>query len=434
MRKYLSSFLDLFLVLAIFLCINLLTYHFQAPITWNEGRGIDGVYYYEVAEQFAKGEPIQSFGPFVYRVGSSYLAALIDPTHLLRGFLISDVAANFLSAILMVFWFRFYISDWRLRVLLSTLLMAVWIAPYRFAYYYPAHNEPWAMVFIFGGFILIEKIAKNPSSLNIALFTALVFIGTMFKETIILLPLSLFFIHNPISPFREFYKITRKKFVSMLKVMFPIRYVIPLLACVLASLIVHSMVKQTDDYSMIRNAFGWGYTRSPFEYILSWLSVCGPIFFLCLYSWRVLYQFLWEHQHLLIYFLAILVAAWCGGWDVERYVLLGAPVIYVLIGLAILENKKLISWVPLAIILIVTQAIAERIFWTIPDHNPEDVTTQLPFLTVMSSKMRYYDMFANHGKHHIVMVTALFEYFALGILIFWMLNYRKKTTKSPPHK
>lgn len=172
---------------------------------------------------------------------------------------------------------------------------------------------------------------------------------------------------------------------------------------------------------------GQAYERSFLGYIQAWFNVYGPLFFLCLYFWRQLANFLWEHQYFLVYLLITAILAFIGGGDVERFLFAASPVVLVLIGLVIQKNKTVLKWLPLAILLIITQAIAERVFWTLPDY-PNDLFSPIPFLTAMTSQFWYRDLYITFGRHYFL-VTALFEYFLLGILIFWMIQHRTKEIK-----
>lgn len=427
MKNLMEKNLDLICVILLFVLTNILTFSFQEKITYRNGHGWDGVYYYQMAEQFAHHEQVASQGPFIYRVGPPFLAAWIDSNNLNRGFLISNLIANVLSTLLMIIWFRYFISEWWIRVAVIAMFLLHWLTPVRYSVFYPFYNEPWPFVFIFAAFIFLQRIILNEKSyLNLAIFTLIIFVGTFFRETMGVVAMSLFFIHNPIP--NSLSDITYIKILATVNRMFPIKYIIPFFASILATFIVHRLVIQTDGLNLVRVAFGAGYSRALFEYTLSWFISYGPILALCIYSWRTLFKYLWNHQHFLFFFIMTALAGWVGGWDIERYLLMGAPVFYLLIGLAIKENSKEIAWVPLLFFLVVMQAISERVFWSTPDYFEEEITQQFPFLTVMSNRFRYFDLFSTHGKHFI-QIVELFWYGVVSILIIYLLKRRKKETQ-----
>jgi hypothetical protein len=57
---------ELVVLFAVFAFVNLASYYYQSPGTFNGGRGTDGVFYDQVAEQFAQGQLPESDAPFVY--------------------------------------------------------------------------------------------------------------------------------------------------------------------------------------------------------------------------------------------------------------------------------------------------------------------------------------------------------------------------------
>jgi ABC-type glycerol-3-phosphate transport system permease component len=58
---------------------------------------------------------------FVYRLGTPFLVSVFFKNDLLFGFKPVNITANLLSTILLVFWLRFHLSDWRIRTLLVIL-------------------------------------------------------------------------------------------------------------------------------------------------------------------------------------------------------------------------------------------------------------------------------------------------------------------------
>lgn len=427
MNNKISYTLNFIIVIAAFLIINLLSYIFQERITHNDGKGWDGVYYYSAAEQIVHGQRPAEIGPFVYRIGTYFIPTLLDPGNLKNGFFLSDLIANFLTTILLVIWFRQYFSDWKLRTLLTILFILQWFGPVRFSHYYSIYNDPWAFTFTIAGLILVKSVISKPMFVNLLLFNLIVFFGMMFRETMIIIPISLLFANNPIGSFKRLYPLERKKMETHIRALFPVRYMIPFLTAICSGILTHAFVQQTNDFSAIRTALGAAYIRSLFEYVLAWFTSYGPLIVLCLYSWRIIWNFLLNNQFFLVFLLGTAISAWCGGFDIERYLFTGAPVVYILIGIAILDNMASLRRLPLMFLLIVTQLISERIFWTIPDY-PNNFSTPLPFLTVWSNQFQHHDLYATLGQHYIL-VTTLFEYIVLSILILFMLNYYRNESK-----
>lgn len=74
-----ALFAELICVSIIFLTVTFLSSAFQKPVTVNDGKGWDGVEYYQMAEQYMHNQRIQAPGPWCYRVGTPFLVALFVP-------------------------------------------------------------------------------------------------------------------------------------------------------------------------------------------------------------------------------------------------------------------------------------------------------------------------------------------------------------------
>jgi hypothetical protein len=100
-------------------------------IAVNGGRGWDGAPYYSVAEQLSAGKPPVEEAPFVYRIGTPLLAALVSPGDLMAGFIVINAAANALTAMLFLLWLRIHPPDRSIRRALFTPFAVMWHAPIR---------------------------------------------------------------------------------------------------------------------------------------------------------------------------------------------------------------------------------------------------------------------------------------------------------------
>jgi len=80
-----------------FVILNILGAKFQKQISYNEGKGWEGVAYYQVAGQFAKGQPIAAEAPMVYRIGTPFLVSKVAPNDIFLGY---KVGCGFVRRIL----------------------------------------------------------------------------------------------------------------------------------------------------------------------------------------------------------------------------------------------------------------------------------------------------------------------------------------------
>ena len=129
---------ELAIVSGVLLAVWLTGFATQQRISRAHGQGWDGVHYYAVAEQLSRGEIPEANAPFVYRVGTPFLASLLPGDDLLRNFAIVNWVACLLAVALLLVWLRPYVADWRVRSLLAVLFIIPWHAPLRFVHFYPA--------------------------------------------------------------------------------------------------------------------------------------------------------------------------------------------------------------------------------------------------------------------------------------------------------
>src|SRR5262249_13799960 len=85
------------------------------------------------------------------------------------------------------------------------------------------------------------------------------------------------------------------------------------------------------------------------------------------------------------YLVACAVLAYVGGHDTERYLLWAAPVVYVLVGLALERHRAALSSAWLIAVLVAAQAVSGRGFWAIP--SPSGAVTAFSDLAGVPAKL-----------------------------------------------
>jgi hypothetical protein len=415
--------LEILICVASFALVTMLSDHFQGRITYQDGQGWDGAYYYKMAEQAANGEAIHAESPYVYRLGLPIVAAMLNKHDLLSGFKEANLAANVLLLALFMIWGRMLVSDWRIRCLLTLLFLTQWLGPFRFISFYPATVDNIQYVFLLLGLIGLH-VARRREVLGTIGVSLVVFIGVFFRETVALMGLAMLFVGNPL----RFTGLTRNvaegRLASIWRMPKALHFV-PLIAAVCALVCTHLVVQRIDDgYSFVRTVVHWVYDKPLLTYVYAVFIVFGPAIVLVLFNWRRSWAFLETNQAFLAFIAAACALAYVGGHDTERYLYMTLPVIYVMIGQAIADNRAVLRSRPLIVLLCATQLISQRIFWTIPDY-PNDYRTPLPVLTVLSSKFQYLDLFSVHSARGIGAV-AVAEYVLLTAVLLLWLNHRAR--------
>ena len=436
--------LEIAIILAVFLITYIASEIYQPQITLNKGQSFDGVFYYQVANQISKGLKIRSEGPFVYRIGTPFLVSVFFKNDLLYGFKVINIIANLFSTILFIFWLRLFLKDWRIRSILVILFITAWHGPVRFTIYDPTYTDPWLFVILLIGLILIEQVKrlvkKNHSSagpsnwslikVSIILIVCvglISFIGVFFREVVLIIPVALVFITNPIPHIHEvIHPLAYGQLKKMLKKPFYLS-IFPLLMGIAAIFLVRSVASQNNDYSFIKTARDWAYEKPALTYLHAYFITFGPLILVPVYFWRRTLNFLRNNQHLQIFLAIFLILAWIGGSDTERFLFWAMPVFYLLIGIVIVENINLFKS-PLLILLLVGSSICSlRLFWIVADY-PNSFVTPFPILSILSNKFQYLDLWSYFANRSI-QVKSLAEYLLLsGVILVWFQRRMDKIT------
>jgi hypothetical protein len=414
--------LEILIILSVLLVTGIASQVYQLHITYNNGQSFDGVFYYRVAYQFSKGMKASSEAPFVYRIGTPFLVAVFFKDNLLYGFKVINIIANVLAVILFVFWLRLFLNDWRIRTLLVVLFITQWHGPVRFTYYDPTYTDPWLFVFLLIGLIAIQKIKSRPGLLAVGILGLISFIGVIFREVVLIIPIALAFSMNPIPLGQEMLfssSISRAaKFIK--RIYYP--FLFPFLLGIAGFLVTRLVASQYNDYSFTKTALDWVYDKQLPTYIHAYFITYGPLLILAVYSWRSLFRFLRENQYMLVFLVGFMVLAWIGGSDTERFLYWAMPVVYLLIGIAIQENTALLKSPWLILFLVGTTICAQRLFWIVPDY-PNTFITPVPILSILSNKFQYLDLWSWFAART-VQEISLAEYVFLSVILLVWLRLR----------
>ena len=410
---------EILIVALVFVIVNLLGYFFQAQISSNGGKGFDGCRYYTMAEQIsADSFPLREYAPFVYRIGTPFLASLFG-ADLILGFKLVNIGFNVLSVLLLLYWFRLFLRDWRVRTAMLVLFMTHWLSPVRFVHFSPVYADPAFFVFLTGGLIVLHKLAADQSRKNVAVLSLICFFGVLFRQETIFLAFAALAIDKP-----GFRKIPgQSTFVRMPQ----LRLGVPLLTAAAGIAVGLMLGERTNAYYFPVIAVLWAWNKPLLSYVLAWFTSFGVLLALLLYDLRRTWGFLTSNRPLAVCLFLVAAVGWIGGTDTERILYWAAPGVYLLFGKAIEDNWGLLKRNRLAIwCLVFGYVLTHRMFLTMPD--PEVTPQAWPqslnvaaFVSALLSRVNcYHDQwsyFANWATR-----TLLLAGYMLFLLLFlvWM--------------
>jgi hypothetical protein len=370
----------------------------------------------------------QADAPFVWRLGTPFLASLLIKDDLQASFKAVNIVANCIALALLVVWLRIYLKNPTTRLLICLAYIGQWLAPTRFVYFYPTDVDPWTFVFLLAGLIVMTKSIKSRSNLLMLVMCSVVFVGVLFREVVLVVPIAIVFSGNPIA----FNGTPSLGTISIKMSKIPILNTTPIAAGIVGLVFTHMISRSTNDYSFLLTAASWAFDKPLITYVLAWFIAFGPVVVLILWNWRQSASFLSSNQSLTAYLLVLAAAGWLGGTDTERMILWSAPVVFVLIGRTIEQRGLLIKAYPLiGLILVAAQCISERVFWRIPNF-PTAFSHSLPLLTPIGSHVPFLDLWSFHGSPMIEGVSFA-EYLLLSlVLLLWLARIERKAMSLQP--
>jgi hypothetical protein len=382
--------MELLVVGLVFVVVNLVSAFAQRPLAYRGVSDWDSYHYERVAIQLSHGERPREEAPFVYRIGTPWLATIVPGGDVVTGFRVANLTANLLALILLGIFLRSYIGSWRIRTLLLVLYVTSWLAPTRFSYFMPVYTDPWDMVFLFAGLVVVARTTRLTR--RALVMTPIVFVGMMFREDAIVLAVALLFDWF-LSSLRA--RTSSSPRSSRLWLPPPV-LLLPLAAGAVAFGITHAVAQSTGSshYSYAHAAAFWALQKPLLGYVLAWFITFGPVLGLVVFDWRNAARFLSDRGFFLGYVIGVAVLAWIGGATTERFLLWATPVVLVMLGRSLERHGRALgSSIAFVAVLIVAQALASRLFWVVP-RWPSTAVSPIPVLQLLTNHAQYEDLWS----------------------------------------
>jgi hypothetical protein len=414
------------LIAVMFALVSLWSIAFQPQ---NNYAGYDGTFYVTSAQQIAQGQPPTGPLPWIYRMGTPFVAAVMTPLtgDLITSFKLFNLVASALTTLLLALYLRRHVGSMSARLIVMFLFLTQWHAPVRFVYFYPTSVDFWLMVFILVALLLSDEIrcaeetgAGERRALFIGLLSLLIFVGILFREIVAVFALTALFISNPL---RFSHNPTYLRQIKLPNV----NYFVPLLAALGGWLMVNALVVINQEgypYTFTGTVYLWLYDKRLLSYLLAWFVAFGPVLMLVAYNWRRASAWLAGRQDVILFVLALVALAWVGGTDTERFLYWGMPVFYVLLGRAIDDHAAWLRKSPILLLaLIVTQLLSQRFLLSTPDFNALAEPQLTPLLTVLGTDTSFEHLhtFYSTLRWQDLSFALTVEYLVLAaVLLVWM--------------
>jgi hypothetical protein len=418
------------IVVAAVLVVQTITSITQERITVDDGRGYDGGFYYRVAEQLAGGERPTGPSRFARRIGTPFVAGLVDSEDLIRGFTVVNAVAGFVSALLLLIWLRMHLGSSWLRIALVVLYATHWLQPVRFTFFYPVLVDAWAQAFCFAGLIFIAMYETRPRRWLVVALSLISVAGVFFREIVLLVPLAFLFASGPEVEHRLEFPYVRFRNLPRLAQW------IPMVAACAALVWLDGFVAATDpEFSAAAHFEVRAFSRSLISYSLGWMVAFGPALFVVLFDWRSAVAYLSRHKAYLVYMVGVAALGWAASLESERHAInWGAPIVFVLLGRAIERGGTWLRTPGLVAILVAAQILVNRLFLTTPQPRA-DYRSDVPalLLTPLGERASYLHLFPDYVLPRMAWMQFA-QFVLLGLLVLtWMSRraYARRATEQP---
>jgi hypothetical protein len=319
--------------------------------------------YYWMTYNMATRQPIRAAAPWVYRVAIPWIASIPSRWLLERGYsytalaypyYVINIAAAMASTLLLVVWLRRFVGSPAIRLVLVAAFLGEWHGPARFVYFYPIYVDPAFLLCLLGGLVLVEASLDRPSWRATAIVTTVCGLGTLCRESMILVAATFFIAHIR--------RPEGRRSLSSVAVL-----AAPLGTSVLAFAWAHSLVVSRIPYSAYDAALLVVQQKPVFTWVLAWFITFGPgvIAVACLDA-RGALAWLRERPHLAFFLAGSALLSFVGGTDTERILFWALPIVYVLAGRSLERNWPAIASAPILVVLAVAQVVSERLLWPVP--------------------------------------------------------------------
>lgn len=376
-------------VCALVLAVLALSVATQDRIAVNDGRGYDGAHYHSLAEQFAAGERPTGESRFVRRVGTPYLAALVDSDNLVTAFFVVNACAAVLSSVLLYAWLSRYLASVWLCLVLVLVHATHWLQLVRFTAFYPVLVDAWAQACCFAGLLCVASYADRPRAWKLATIALVGGVGVWFREVVLLIPLALLFVSSPVTD--DGSRPPRRRFLRIP----PLPLWAPLLVTAISLFVLDGFVVATDTtFSGSTHLIGRALSRDLLAYALGWMVAFGPALAVILSDWRNAADFLRRHPWMLAYLALVAGVGWAGSLESERHALNWAAPIVLLLAGRTFERRAILRRAPALVVLVALQLLVSRVAWVVPQPADEPAgAAPTIVLTAVGAHARYLDLF-----------------------------------------
>jgi hypothetical protein len=385
-RALRAEVLGLVAVIATVIVVYSVTQH---QITFNHGHPWDADVYRQLATQFVAHHRPATLAPDVYRIGVPWVVSQITPSNLTSGFRIIDLASVVSASVLLWILFRLYIQNSWIRLILIAVSLTSYIAPFRQGLYIVGLTYSTFWLFLIAGLLTIEWARRRPDVWPLVALAAILLVGTLVRETMLLLVPVVFCVSA---------STLRTRVVRTAAAGIP---------GVAAFAFTHAIAHQTNSYTFAGAARDSLSALTPEGVVTACFITLGASLVLCLAYPGTAIATLKREPHLAALIGVVAVLAALGGTNTEVFLTWAMPAVFIIAG-QVLEAHWTEMHVAVVVLLVSAQVLLARVLWPIPDYPGGQHATAL--LTPLGRNIPYIDLatkFAPQSQNAVIAIQCI---------------------------
>lgn len=339
------------------------------------GAGHDGKIYLTIAGQIQQGLPPEALNPFVLRIGTPWLVvtlAGVAGLSLPVAFLLVNLLASVLTAVLFAGWLRSHVADAVTRLTLVVFFLVSPYSTFRFTFYYPTLTDPVAALFLMMGLIVLDRLSHRIEAASAMALLLLVAVGCAFRELVLVCAIAAMLVR----PWR------------LLPIELAWRFA-PIAGVLTIAAIRSWVIVTPSGYSTATAVQRWLEWKTLPMMVLAFLFVFGPLLVLLLRRWRTTMREASERPDLAVFLGIFAAAAWLGASDTERILVFASPVVLMLIGKRLADLRLSGAHAAFAEV-VVFQFLAYRVFVAIESPAMRFFSDYYSFFSVWLDQLGRY--------------------------------------------
>jgi hypothetical protein len=351
--KNLNRRIDFILLSTIAFLLTLL-YLFTQPLWQDRAVRWDGYVYVSMALQFVEGHTPQAEAPFIYRIGFSFMAAIISPQNPADAMQWISVISGFLSVLLMWLWLSNFSMARHIRIGMVLTFALQYHGPLRFGIFFPTLTYSLFWVMLLLGLLVIRWTLTKQlvHTRHLVLVFVVCLAGTLVRETMVIAPLAMVL-------FRD--KCNQPSENQCLKVLGT-----GFTAFVCGMILSRTLSTTTGDYSFFETAITLLNEKTLLSLLAAIFLTFGPMIAVLAASSRKTFEVFTSNRDLLFLVVISMVLAAVGGTNTEMFLYWASPAVLAVIGIILTGYKTILSKICLLLPLVLAQLLAERVFWNFP--------------------------------------------------------------------